>query len=179
MKRLFISQPMCGKSDEEILLTRAKAVESARNHLGKEVEVIDSFFQNIPNTKNNALWCLGRSLELLATADVAYFAPDWENYRGCKIENLCALEYGITVIEDYREIKEDVSANPKIENAFAYHAPRDGQPEKYQAIREKGKELAYLIDELVPDSREKSLAMTKLEECSMWANAGIARNNGG
>ena len=64
----------------------------------------------------------------------------------------------------------------KIENAFTYHAPRDGQPEKYQAIREKAKELAYLIQELVPPSREQSLAMTKLEECSMWANAGIARN---
>ena len=52
----------------------------------------------------------------------------------------------------------------KIENAFTYHAPKDGQPEKYQAIREKAKELAYLIQELVPPSREQSLAMTKLEE---------------
>jgi hypothetical protein len=66
--------------------------------------------------------------------------------------------------------------NPRIENAFAYHAPKEGQSEKYQAIREKAKELAYLIEQEVPDSREKSLAMTKLEECSMWANAGIARN---
>lgn len=64
----------------------------------------------------------------------------------------------------------------KIENAFTYHVPKEGQPEKYQAIREKAKELAYLINELVPASRERSLAMTKLEECSMWANAGIARN---
>ena len=64
----------------------------------------------------------------------------------------------------------------KIENAFTYHAPKNGQPEKYQAIREKAKELVYLIQELVPPSREQSLAMTKLEECSMWANAGIARN---
>ena len=64
----------------------------------------------------------------------------------------------------------------KIENAFTYHTPKDGQPEKQQAIREKAKELAYLIKELVPDSREQSLAITKLEECSMWANAGIARN---
>jgi hypothetical protein len=67
-------------------------------------------------------------------------------------------------------------SNPKIENAFTYHAPKEGQPGKYQSIREKAKELAYLIEELVPDSREKSLAFTKLEECVMWANAGIARN---
>lgn len=66
--------------------------------------------------------------------------------------------------------------DPKIENAFTYHAPKDGQSAKYQAIRDKAKELAYLINELVPPSREQSLAITKLEECSMWANAGIARN---
>ena len=67
-------------------------------------------------------------------------------------------------------------SNPKIENAFTYHHPKEGQPEKYEALRSKAKELACLIDELCPDSREKSLAMTKLEEASMWANASVARN---
>lgn len=66
--------------------------------------------------------------------------------------------------------------NSQLEKNFKYHAPRGGQPERYTAIREKSKELAYLIEELVPNSREKSLAVTKLEEASMWANAGIARN---
>lgn len=66
--------------------------------------------------------------------------------------------------------------NPQIENNFKYHAPKEGQPEKYTAIREKAKELAYLIEQEVPNSREKSLAMTKLEEAVMWANAGVARN---
>jgi len=67
-------------------------------------------------------------------------------------------------------------ANQTIENNFRYHAPKPGQPEKYTAIREKAKELAYLIDELAPKSREQSLAYTKLEEAVMWANAAIARN---
>lgn len=66
--------------------------------------------------------------------------------------------------------------NKRIENAYTYHAPKDGQVEKYQRIRAKAKELAYLIDEECPDSREKSLAMTKVEEASMWANASVARN---
>jgi hypothetical protein len=57
-----------------------------------------------------------------------------------------------------------------------YHAPTGFQPEHYEAIRSKAKEFAYCINDLVPDSREKSLAMTKLEESVMWANAGIARN---
>jgi len=64
----------------------------------------------------------------------------------------------------------------QIENSFTYHAPKEGQPEKYELLRAKVKELAYLIDEMCPNSREKSLAMTKLEESSMWANASIARN---
>lgn len=66
--------------------------------------------------------------------------------------------------------------NNAIENNFSYHAPKEGQPEKYIAIRDKAKECAYLIDELCPASREKSLAMTKLEEVVFWANAAIARN---
>ena len=66
--------------------------------------------------------------------------------------------------------------NPKLESAFTYHAPKEGQPAKYQAIRDKAKELAYLIDDLVPVGREQNLAITKIEEAVMWANAGIARN---
>jgi hypothetical protein len=66
--------------------------------------------------------------------------------------------------------------NPVIENNFMYHSPKEGQPEVYTTIREKAKELAYLIDEKCPNSREKSLAMTKLEEAVMWANASVARN---
>ena len=66
--------------------------------------------------------------------------------------------------------------NPQIENNFKYHAPKEGQPEKYNAIREKAKELAYLIDAECPNSREKSVAITNLETAVMWANASIARN---
>ena len=104
MKRLFISQPMRGKMDEEILSVRQKAIESAERHLGEKVEVIDSFFRDAP-VDANPLWYLAKSLELLSTADVVYFAKDWENARGCRIENTCAIEYGIElVIEDYGTI---------------------------------------------------------------------------
>ena len=105
MKKLFISQPMKGKTDEEILAVREKAIESAKEYLGEPVEVIDSFFQNAP-ADARPLWYLRNSLVLLATADVAYFAPGWETARGCRIENTCATEYGIDVIEDYAECTE-------------------------------------------------------------------------
>ncbi len=63
----------------------------------------------------------------------------------------------------------------RIESDFTYHAPKPGQPEKYEALRAKAKELAHLINAECPDGREKSTAMTRLEEAVMWANAGIAR----
>ena len=102
MKKLFISQPMKGKSDEEILAEREKAIQRAKEALHDDVEIIASFFQGaLVDTR--PLWYLGESLKLLATADVAYFALGWEDARGCKIEHTCALEYGIDVIESWRD----------------------------------------------------------------------------
>ncbi len=99
MKKLFISQPMNGKTNEEILSIRDKAVKIAECKIGEPVEVIDSFFKDAPH-EAKPLWFLGKSLELLSTADVAFFANGWENARGCRIEHQCAVEYGITAIED-------------------------------------------------------------------------------
>lgn len=97
MKKLFISQPMKDKTDKEILFVRRKAIDEVKAHLGEEVEVIDSFFQNAPHDAK-PLWFLGKSIELLSTADVAYFAEGWGDYRGCRIEYACATEYGIRTI---------------------------------------------------------------------------------
>lgn len=63
----------------------------------------------------------------------------------------------------------------EIETRFTYHPPKEGQPEKYTQLRNLAKGLARCIDDTCPDSREKSLAITKLEETVMWANAAIAR----
>lgn len=63
-----------------------------------------------------------------------------------------------------------------LENIYKYHAPKNGQAEKYEAIRAKAKELAELIDNSCPNSREKSISFTQLETATMWANAAIARN---
>ena len=102
MKKVFISQPMNGKTNEEIEAVREKAIASATDMLGESVEVIDSFFKDAPHDAK-PLWFLGKSLELLSNADVAYFAKGWENARGCRIEHECAIEYGIDLIEDYKD----------------------------------------------------------------------------
>lgn len=59
---------------------------------------------------------------------------------------------------------------------YTYHAPKGDQQERYVALREKAKELALLIVELTPYSREQSVALTDLEKAIMAANAAIARN---
>lgn len=110
MKKLFISQPMKGKSDEEILKERENAIKSAEELLEEPVELIDSFFQSAP-ADARPLWFLGKSLELLSIADIAFFAKGWEDARGCKIEHTCAVEYGITTIADYKGEKYDAEEN--------------------------------------------------------------------
>ena len=98
MKKIFISQPMRNKTDEEILIERENAIKFVKTKYGDDVQVIDSFFQFAP-VDAKPLWFLGKSLELLASADVAYFCNGWQEARGCKIEHECAVEYGIDVIE--------------------------------------------------------------------------------
>lgn len=98
MKRtIFISQPMNGRSKQEILAEREQTIAAARELLG-EVNVLETFFDDFgPAAK--PLDYLARSIEFLAKADVAVFAPGWKDARGCRIEHKCAVEYGITVLE--------------------------------------------------------------------------------
>lgn len=97
--KLFISQPMVDKTNEEILAARQKAIDIAKAALAKkvetagcDVEVIDSFFKDAPHDAK-PLWFLGKSFELLSTADAVYFGENWENYRGCKMEHEAAIQY--------------------------------------------------------------------------------------
>ena len=97
MKNVFISQPMRGKTGEEIRAEREKAVETVKAFVNDEVEVLDSYFDDFDG---NPLEYLAKSIELLAKADVAYFAKGWEDARGCRIEHICAVEYAIDRIEE-------------------------------------------------------------------------------
>lgn len=71
---------------------------------------------------------------------------------------------------------ENGQTDERIANNFMYHAPKEGQEERYDTIRKKARELAHVINGCTPMSREQSLALTTLEEAVMWANAAIARN---
>jgi hypothetical protein len=64
----------------------------------------------------------------------------------------------------------------QIDKAFTYHAPKEGQGPRYTELRKSARDFACQILHFTPESREQSLALTKLEEAVMWANAAIARN---
>ena len=101
MTKVFVSQPMKDKTEQEILEERANIFQLAKDSF-PDAELIDSYFDDYePSTGNVGLKYLAKSLELLADADVAYFAPGWDNARGCRIENECAIEYGIEVHKIY------------------------------------------------------------------------------
>ena len=99
---MFISQPMRGLTDEEILKTREEIRIRAEKKIGEPVELIDSFIKDYPGEINKSIpvWYLGKSIQFLSQADIAYFGGDWKNARGCKIENIIAKEYGVEVIEE-------------------------------------------------------------------------------
>lgn len=65
----------------------------------------------------------------------------------------------------------------ELENRFIYHAPKPEQVKQYENIREFANQYAIYLNDVVPESREKSLSITHLEEVVFWANAAIARNS--
>lgn len=99
--KVFISQPMKGLTEKEILDKRNEAIKRIKNDLEcmwQDIEIIDSYFEDYDPSKGCIpLKYLAKSLELLADADLALFIGDWVKYRGCKIEHECAKQYGINV----------------------------------------------------------------------------------
>ncbi len=62
----------------------------------------------------------------------------------------------------------------QINNWFTYHKPTEDDTIKYEAIRAHAREFAHVINNLVPDSADKTTALRTLRESVMWANAAIA-----
>lgn len=79
------------------MLERNKAISDIVNQLGEEVYIINTY---LPDLFKDAspLWYLGRSLELMSSADIVYFAKGWKKYRGCRVEHLAAYEYDIKIM---------------------------------------------------------------------------------
>lgn len=96
-KKIFISQPMGNLTDEQVLEERAALIRWAEKQLGEAVDPLETFFDF--GSDATPLYYLAKSIEFLAKADVAVFAPDWKDARGCRIEHQCAVDYGIPILE--------------------------------------------------------------------------------
>ena len=97
MKSIFISQPMHGLEESDILVTRQNIINAAKENLPKDGEglyFLDSFLTGAKDV--NPLVCLGHAITMLSKADIAIFAHGWSKSRGCRIEHAICEEYGIT-----------------------------------------------------------------------------------
>lgn len=98
--RVFISQPMRDKTNEEIEQERERAIDRIQEKYPDEkIEILDSFFKDAPH-EAKPLWFLGKSFEILSNADLAYFIGDWRQYRGCRMEHAACVDYDIETMEE-------------------------------------------------------------------------------
>ena len=97
MKKIFISQPMRNKTQEQIVNARNEAVATIREKYNDDVTILESYkpeFKDLP-----PIACLGESLKIMAEADAVVFIGDWTSARGCEIEHNVADKYGKTIVE--------------------------------------------------------------------------------
>ena len=109
-KNIFISQPMTGKSEEEILATRQKEIEKIHQLFdadGVEINIIASYIddatrkhfkEHVSDDINWDIFWLSQSLERLAMADMIWLCDGWEYSNGCNIELECATRYGLGIM---------------------------------------------------------------------------------
>lgn len=103
-KKAMLSQPMGGKTEEEIVATRERAVKKLE---AAGYEVINTLFTDEWYSKEKMaergvvqipLCFLAKSLENMSLCHVAYFCEGWEHARGCRIEHAAAKAYGLEII---------------------------------------------------------------------------------
>lgn len=103
-KKIMISQPMAGKTEQEIVETRERAMKYAEEH---DYEFVNTLFTDEWYSKESMeqrgvvqipLCFLAKSLENMSLCHAAYFCKGWENARGCRIEHESAKAYGLEII---------------------------------------------------------------------------------
>ena len=104
MKKAMLSQPMAGKTNEEIVATRENAINALEE---KGYEIVNTLFTDEWYSKDAMtergvvqipLCFLAKSLENMSRCHAAYFCKGWENARGCRIEHEAAVAYGLEVL---------------------------------------------------------------------------------
>ena len=100
--KVFISSPMRGYTEEEILAARKRIEDDLRSRFKEEeITIIDSYFPEFDASRaeiNIGVYFLGRSILKLSEADLVVFDKDWEKARGCRIEHTIAQAYGLNIL---------------------------------------------------------------------------------
>lgn len=102
-KKMMISQPMAGKTDEEIITTREKAIKYISSHGYKLVNTLftDEWYSKEKMTDRGVvqipLCFMAKGIENMSTCHAVYFTKGWEYTRGCKIEHEIAIAYGLEI----------------------------------------------------------------------------------
>lgn len=89
--KIMISQPMKGKTNEQIREERGELVKQLTE---EGHEVVDTVFENAPADEDIAIYMLSQSIRYIGKVDALYFMKDWNKARGCRIEHQVAVEYG-------------------------------------------------------------------------------------
>lgn len=103
MKKLFVSVPMRGRTEENIKSTINKLHTIAEAIVGEELELIDSYFDDFPNgaeVKHPKIYYLGKSIQKLAEADYFISTDLKYEFKGTQHEYSIACDYGITILPD-------------------------------------------------------------------------------
>ena len=96
--KVMISQPMAGKTVEEVKSERQRIVDRL-TQMGHEV--VDSVIaKEPPKTKAVALWYLGGALQIMSGCDAVLFMRGWDTARGCRIEHQAVLDYGLLIMTE-------------------------------------------------------------------------------
>ena len=96
--KVMISQPMKGKTNDEIKKERESLVKDLES---KGYEVVDTIIEDFIEGQGDdyTIKCLSKSIEYMSNVDGVVFMKDWEKSRGCKIEHEIAINYGKFVME--------------------------------------------------------------------------------
>lgn len=97
MTTFAISQPMKGKTEEQINAAREEII---KEYEAKGWSFVDTYFGECPDdVKSEGAWCLGKALMTFSQVDIVVFAPGWTDARGCILENDACTAYHIAKIE--------------------------------------------------------------------------------
>jgi len=100
MKKVFISIPMNGRPEEEVVMEIQEITNYIRHTFGEDIDVIHSLWTPQPNKSypNPSVYYLGEALVKMGRCDTVVFAKGWKEARGCRIEEQVAIEYGLDIL---------------------------------------------------------------------------------